>query len=137
MKPFVLDASVSASWCLKDESNDRADTLLGMLLETEAIVPPIWPVEMANVLIMAERKGRMTDSDAIRTTELLLSLPIVVEETDIAVMSGIRTLAREHQLTAYDSSYLEAAQRLNLPLETLDTKLRKAAGLSGVKLLPE
>ena len=56
MKPFVLDASVSASWCLKDESNDRADTLLGMLLETEAVVPPIWPVEMANVLIMAERK---------------------------------------------------------------------------------
>ena len=134
MSKFILDCSISASWCLKDESNDEASKILDRLGEDEALVPAIWPIEMANVLVVAERRGRISAADATRAVELLLSLPIEAEKGGVENMVRISVLAREHKLTAYDACYLELAQRTGLPMATLDHALRAAAHECGVPL---
>jgi predicted nucleic acid-binding protein len=136
VKPFVLDCSVSASWCLKDASNDAAEEILLKLSRVEALTPPLWPFEMANVLTVAERRGRISPADASRAVEVLLSLPIRVEPGGIGDMERSRSLAREHGLSAYDACYLDLAQRYGIALATLDAALVRAARKSGVSVLP-
>ncbi len=137
MSRFVLDCSVSAAWCLSDESSEAAEKILYRLAGEEAVVTPLWIAEMANVLVMAERRGRITPADASRAVELVLSLPIQVEFADLRTLNASRLLAREYELSAYDASYLELAQREGLPLATMDRTLSMAARRCGVPVLPE
>jgi predicted nucleic acid-binding protein len=131
---FILDCSISASWCLKDESNDEANKILDRMGEDEALVPSIWPVEMASVLVVAERKGRISTADAVRAVEILLSLPIRADKRNLENLGTLRLLARENKLSAYDACYLELAQRTGLPIATLDHGLQAAAVKCGVPL---
>jgi len=129
---FILDCSISASWCLKDASNEEANSILELMRESEAHVPSIWPVEMANVLVVAERRSRISAADAARAIEILLSLPIKADKGYLENLDAIRLLAREHRLSAYDACYLELAQRTGLPIATFDHALQTAAGNCGV-----
>lgn len=92
---------------------------------------------MANFLVVAERKGRITPADAARAFELVWSLPIEIEPPGLTSINASRLLAMEYGLTAYDSCYLELARRLALPLATLDRDLASAARKCGVSLLVE
>ena len=76
---FVIDNSVVMSWCFRDETNKYADAVLEMLTETTAYVPSIWPLEVVNVLLVAERKKRLSEADSARFLTLLSQLPIIVE----------------------------------------------------------
>ncbi|MBN2034638.1 MAG: type II toxin-antitoxin system VapC family toxin [Deltaproteobacteria bacterium] len=134
MNRFILDCSISASWCLKDESNNEANKILDRLGEDEALVPSLWPIEMANVLVVAERRRRISTADAARAVEILLSLPIHADKGNLENLGAIRLMAREHKLSAYDACYLELAQRTGLPIATLDHALQAAAGKCGVTL---
>jgi predicted nucleic acid-binding protein len=131
---FILDCSISASWCLKDESNEEANKILDRLAEDGALVPSIWPVEMANVLVVAERRKRISAADAARAIEILLSLPIHADKGNLEDLDAIRLMAWEHKLSAYDACYLELAQRTGLPIATLDHALQAASGKCGVAL---
>jgi predicted nucleic acid-binding protein len=135
LSTFVLDCSVSASWCLQDETNEQAAAVLENLKKDKALVPCLWPIEMANVLVVAERRKRINHADATRALELLLSLPIVVEPGDEATVRALQETAREHNLSAYDASYLELARRAGLPLATVDQSLRTAAEKDGIPLI--
>jgi predicted nucleic acid-binding protein len=131
----VLDCSVSAAWCLRDESSAEADRFLGLLVRGEAHVPAVWTVEIANVLVVAERKRRITEADARLALELLGRLPILVDTATAEAMPDLRAVAAGSRLSAYDASYLEVALRRELPLASLDPALRSAAAASGVRLL--
>lgn len=132
---FVLDCSVSAAWCLKDESTEGAERSLRLLATGEALVPALWVVEMANVLLVAERRGRITARDAASALELLEQLPILVHNGTMESMLRIRTLAAKHGLTAYDACYLDLALQNHLPLASLDQTLRDAAKAASVRLV--
>lgn len=124
----VIDNSVVMSWCFEDEANQYADNVLESLRHVRAIAPVIWPLEIGNVLAVAERKGRLKYIDCIQFWELLSELPIEVEgQVSEKVMMNVYTLAREAQLSTYDASYLELAMRKKLPLATSDKALLKAA----------
>jgi predicted nucleic acid-binding protein len=135
LKRFVLDCSISASWFLLDESNVAAEAVLERLSDEEAVVPALWTVEMVNVLVVAERKGRISPSDAARALEVISNLPVIVEQADLATMKSCRVIAREHSLSSYDACYVEIALRLGLPLASLDRELITAARNSGIPLL--
>jgi predicted nucleic acid-binding protein len=125
---FVVDNSVVMSWCFEEEENSYAEAVLESLEAGEAFVPAIWPLEVGNVLLVAERKKRLSQAAVVRFLELLGGLPIVVEqETPDRMLKEIVSLAREHRLSTYDASYLDLAMRLDLPLSTRDTSLMKAA----------
>jgi hypothetical protein len=57
--PFVLDASMTMTWCFADESTPYSRRVLQLLLNTYAEVPAVWVFEVANVLAVG-------DSDLIK-----------------------------------------------------------------------
>ena len=132
---FVVDNSVVMSWYFKDETNNYADNVLDKLTDAIAVVPSIWPLEVVNVLIVAERQRRLSESDSIRFLTLLSQLPIVLEYERPEMMKELLALARAYNLSSYDASYLYLAMRKGLPIATLDNKLIEAAGRIEVPIL--
>jgi predicted nucleic acid-binding protein len=130
---FVLDCSVTMAWYFKDEANDYADAVRTSLGSVGAAVPALWPLEVANILVLGERRKRSTEAEAAAWLQFMRRLPIRVdEETPARAWSGILHVARGHGLSAYDAAYLELALRLGLPLASLDDGLKKAASAAGV-----
>ncbi|MDP2854788.1 MAG: type II toxin-antitoxin system VapC family toxin [Smithellaceae bacterium] len=133
---FVIDNSVVMSWCFKDETKKYTDAMLDRLENATAYVPTIWPLEVGNVLLVAERKKRLSESDSFRFIALLNALPIIVEqEPPERMLSEILNLAREHKLSSYDASYLDLAIRKGLPFASTDDHLINAAKRCGVSIL--
>lgn len=132
---FVLDCSVAMAWCFEDESAGYADAVLGALEGAEALVPGLWSLEVANVLLVAERRGRISEAAAARFVELLRGLPISIDGEDAGrALGNVLSLARERSLSSYDAAYLDLAMREGLPLATLDQRLRESALRSGVQV---
>ena len=131
---FVVDASIAMAWCFEDEATDATDALLDRLQGDRAVVPAIWPLEVANVLLVAERRRRLTEAQASRFLEILAQLPIDVDDSAVDA-AAVVAAGRRHALTSYDASYLVLAERLGASLATLDRSLAKAARRAGVQLL--
>jgi len=132
---FVLDTSVVMAWCFEDEANEYADSILECLAEKSALAPAIWPLEVGNVLVVAERRERIIKAESLQFLELLRQLPIEVELTsEQRMFDAVLSLAREHSLSTYDAAYLDLALQTDLKLATLDRSLREAANRSGVTL---
>jgi len=134
MKALVCDCSVSAAWCLDDEASAAADEVLTLAAGAEILVPAIWPAEMANVFWAAERRDRITAVDADAALVALGRLPIRVDPGAPDSAQRLLTVARAHNLSAYDAAYLELALRHGVPLATLDRQLGEAAHAAGVNL---
>jgi predicted nucleic acid-binding protein len=131
--PFVLDASVSGSWALSDETSAIADAAAERLKADNALVPHIWWYEVRNLLLISERRKRITTSDIVVFLGFLSDHPIQIDQAeDEHIILG---LARQHHLSFYDAAYLAVALRHHVPLATLDKNLRTAALATGVLLL--
>lgn len=132
---FVLDGSVTMAWYFADEMNDYANSVRESLDESRAVVPSLWPLEVANTILVGEKRKRSTAAQAATWVGLLLSLPIAVDEqTASQAFSAILNLGRAQNLSAYDAAYLELAMRRGLALATLDDKLKAAALSVGVAI---
>ncbi len=133
---FVLDASVALAWHFDDEAAGYPDRVLERLRDDNAIVPAIWPLKVANALAVAERRGRISAAGVARAAELLLELPVSIQDSSAQFTLGpVLDLARAQGLTAYDAAYLELSMRAGLALATKDDVLRAAALRAGVPLL--
>jgi predicted nucleic acid-binding protein len=132
---FVVDCSIAMTWLFIEATPTTAGLFDRLATET-VLVPAWWFVEIANVLTLAERKGRITPAQSGAFIADLGKLDI--EQDDQApgrAFAHLLPLCRTHQLTSYDAIYLDLAVRSNLPLATLDDDLRKAARKLGVRLL--
>jgi predicted nucleic acid-binding protein len=131
----VVDASVALAWGFPDEGSAYADGVLEGLDERPALVPALWALEVANGLVIGERRKRLQQADISRFVALLEGLTIIQDERSVnETVAGIVPLAREHKLSAYDAAYLDLAIREGAPLATLDNPLRKAAKAAGVRI---
>jgi predicted nucleic acid-binding protein len=125
---FVVDNSVVMAWCFDDESSRYTDAVLDSLKESAAYVPSIWPLEVANVLLVAQKRGRLSRAKSILFMNMLNALPISMEiENRMRIFGEVFSLGSDLGITAYDASYLDLAMRKGIPIATLDTSLRKAA----------
>jgi predicted nucleic acid-binding protein len=131
---LVLDASVTLNWCYPDEHSDYAYHVLDALEKTQAWVPSLWAVEIANALVSGERRQRLTAADTARFLELIKGLSIETDTQTASRAFDTLQLARTYALSAYDAAYLELAMREGLPLATLDERLKNAANVSGVAI---
>jgi predicted nucleic acid-binding protein len=134
---LVLDASVAVAWCFDEEATTTTETALDLLYAgAELVVPPLWPFEVANALLSAERRKRISVAELTALIDRISSFPISIEPIDSTLAFGpVLARARQHGLTAYDAAYLELALRRTLPLATLDNELRDAARLVGITLV--
>jgi predicted nucleic acid-binding protein len=124
------------SWCLPDEGG--TDPIQQEVAGSGAIAPAHWPLEVANALLMAVRRQRINTEFRNAALRDLAALPITLDaETSARAWHETLRIADTYRLTAYDAAYLELAQRLGLPLATLDAELRVAAqSLGATVLLP-
>ena len=100
------------------------------------MVPSIWPLEVVNVLLVAERHKRLTQADSVRFISLLSQLPIYVEqEWPDNRIEELLAVGRANNLSSYDTSYLYLAMRKGLPIATLDQRLIAAAQQVEVSLV--
>lgn len=133
---FVLDCSVTISWLFEEADTPALRTLRRRLVDEAALVPMHWHLEVANVLAIAERRGRYSTAEVSQLLSIVGRLSL---ETDGLPAAGaidvLLPLCRAHGLTSYDAAYLELAMRRDLPLATLDEDLRTAASAAGVELL--
>jgi predicted nucleic acid-binding protein len=133
VEALVLDGSVTLAWYFKDEADPYADAVATRFPGVQGVVPAIWPLEVANAVLMGERRKRSTEAQATQWLNHLDSLPISVDdETAAHAWGDVLRLARAHRLSAYDAAYLELALRRILPLATLDGPLKTAAKAIGV-----
>lgn len=132
---FVLDASVTAAWCFGDEATQASRALHESLGSRRAVVPTLWHAENANLLLVAERRNRITPERCTELLELIGILPVeTIDESD-RIRGPILRLARTHRLTVYDAIYLDLAIQRGLALATRDQDLRRAADAAGVKVI--
>ncbi|MCC6867372.1 MAG: type II toxin-antitoxin system VapC family toxin [Burkholderiales bacterium] len=135
---IVVDSSVVLSWLFRDEHTTGTDALLRQVLQSGAIVPSLLKLEVANALEMAVRRRRIDAAFRDASLRDLLAFPIAVDvDTDRNAWGSTLSLAVQHGLTVYDAAYLELAQRLRLPLATLDHELREACRRAKVQTLPK
>src|SRR5215831_20180862 len=131
--PFVLDASIPACWALQDEEDPRADTAFARIKGDEAVVPSLWWFEIRNILVVNERRKRITESDTGVFLRDLAGLRVRVDREPEE--SVVLRLARRYGLSVYDASYLEVAIREAIPLATLDAQLTASARAGGSGLI--
>jgi predicted nucleic acid-binding protein len=132
---FVLDASMALSWCFEDEASRYSNDVLDSLSSDTGIAPPLWPLEVSNGLLMAERRNRTTPQTAAKFLEQLVKLPLQISSRgDLSIAEDLLDCGRKYGLTAYDSCYLLLALKEGHPLATEDKLLRKACRRAGVAL---
>ncbi|WP_457798970.1 type II toxin-antitoxin system VapC family toxin [Methylocystis sp. S23] len=133
MTLFVIDASILAAAALADEQHPRAVEAVTLLRKGGALAPSLLFFEIRNVLLINERRKRLSEQDSAAFLNILGRLPI---ETDRACgETQLLLLARKHRLTSYDAAYLELALRKGLPLATLDADLERAAHAESVEII--
>ena len=138
MTAFVLDNSVAMRWLLaSNKASDQryAELVLKSLVDAEVLVPNLWHLEVANVLLSATNRKEIEVSEVERFTAQLENLPITVDTlTANQVFGHTISLARAYRLSSYDAAYLELALREGLPLASLDKDLLKAAKRSDIEI---
>jgi predicted nucleic acid-binding protein len=137
LRRLVLDAAVVVAWCFEDEKTPYTERLLDLLAAGgEALVPAVWPAEVTNALLSAERSRRIALAQVRLFLDRLAGFAITIDPVQTArAFDSVLSVARERNLTTYDAAYLELALRERLPLATLDRALRKAAKAAGVAIL--
>jgi predicted nucleic acid-binding protein len=133
--PVVIDASVTAAWCFHDEATDASRALHRSLPYRQVVVPLLWHAECANLLLMAERRKRISADRCLELLELLGGLPIDTDAETARIRGPVFRLARAHRLTVYDAIYLDLASRRGIGLATRDNELRRAAVAVDVPLI--
>jgi predicted nucleic acid-binding protein len=133
---IVIDASIALSWCFEDEASDKTDAVANRVIAEGGLVPSLFHLELANVLLQSERRGRISPSEIAQRLDLIAQMPIETDpQTAGRAWSDTLSLARAHKLTSYDAAYLELAARRGAELATKDKALATAADQLGVTLI--
>lgn len=133
--PFVLDNSVVTGWYLNDQASAYTDAIALKLQDDKALVPPLWQMELANVLKTACTKGKLPLTQARQILDVLAQLPIEVDNGPAPGQRQLFELAMRYGLSSYDAAYLELAMRHGLPIATRDEQLKLAASAAGVDIV--
>jgi len=138
MDRLIVDASIAVAWVHPGQATPQTDALLTKVGQgTTVIVPALWPVEMANVLLVLERRNKLTAEERTTALEALRTLAVEIDhEMSALAFTRLSQLATALTLSVYDAAYLELALRLKLPLACKDGPLREAAKQRRVVILP-
>ena len=132
----VIYSSVVLTWCFEEKASPQTDALFERVRDRGAVVPALWHLELANLLLQADKRRRIAAADVVTRLELIAELPIATDpETAVRAWREVIALARAERLTACDAAYLELAVRRGLPLSTRDDALISAAGRVGVAII--
>jgi predicted nucleic acid-binding protein len=134
---FVADASVGFAWVYHGQATPETHRLLEMIKSgTRVIVPAFWFLEISNILLVAQRRNRISVAQRNEALEKLAGMQFTVDEdASRRAFNQISDLAEKHNLSVYDAVYLDLALRYSVPLASRDGSLNTAAGKCGIKSL--
>lgn len=135
MNRIIVDASRIGNAVLPDERGDFTESLLGLLADSELIEPCHWPIEVANLVLKASRRDRLSIPERNEARE---AISVLIASSEVELVPhpiAALDLAVSHNISVYDAAYLELALRTGLPLLTSDGALYNAARRSGVELV--
>jgi predicted nucleic acid-binding protein len=132
----VADASVAIGWVHPAQATAHTAAMLDAIDEGATLeAPALWPLEVANALLVPQRRRKLTEDERVAGLGWLRGLPLRLDhEMAGLAFSCLSELASVHQLSVYDAVYLELAQRRRLPLGCKGGPLRRAARRAGVSL---
>ncbi len=133
---FVADASVAVGWVHPAQATRQTAAMLDAIADGATLeVPALWPLEVANALVVLVRRRKLSEDERQAGINWLRGLRLRIDH-DMAslALSRLSELAAAYQLSVYDAAYLELAQRRTLVLGCKDGALRKAAKQVGVSL---
>jgi predicted nucleic acid-binding protein len=135
-KPFIADASIAVAWIHPAQATTETDAMLAAIEAGATVeVPALWPLEVANALIVLVRRNKLREQDRQSALNWLRALPVKIDHDTASLgLTTLSELASTHTLSVYDAAYLELARRRKLPLGCKDGPLRTAAKQAGVKL---
>ncbi len=135
---MIADISVVLAWLFEEDQTADALKILPIIEKQGLLVPPLWWSELENGILMGERRGRIAFAELSAFLKLVRALPIRTDETPRhRISDSIITIGRQHQLTAYDATYIELALREAAVLATFDTAIRRCATALSIKVLPK
>jgi predicted nucleic acid-binding protein len=130
--PLIVDASVAVAWFVRNQATGYTDRVRRQARGERLHVPAVWPLEFTNALWQLERRKLLSDRQVNTIIDLAEPLDIVVHR-DAPVPRRLLAIAREHDLTAYDASYLDLALALRYPVACRDGALKDALRAAGLK----
>ena len=133
---FVVDASIAVAWVHPGQATSETDALLDAIADGATLeVPALWPLEVANALLVLVRRRKLTEDEREAGLGWLRGLPVRLDHDGAALaFSKLSELAVTHDLSVYDAAYLELAHRRKLPLGCKDGPMKRAAERAGVTL---
>jgi predicted nucleic acid-binding protein len=135
MNAVVVDYSVATARCFEDERDAMANAVLDVAGEVDVWVSSVWPVEVANVILVAERRGRLKSTDSTRFVELLGNLPILVDgTTHERAVGSIVSRGRALALSSQNVAYVDLAEHRGAALATRDARMAAACKASGIQV---
>jgi predicted nucleic acid-binding protein len=135
---FVADASVAIAWVHPGQATTTQALLASIADGAVFEVPVIWPLEVANALLVLRRRGRLTERERKVAAETLRMLPSIVDaDTSSLAFGPLSEIGAKYGLSVYDAAYLELAKRHGLPLACKDGPLLVAARKARVAIWTE
>lgn len=132
-----VDASVAIGWVHPGQATPATQRLLASVRQGTLIeAPALWPLEVANVLLVLVRHRKLTEAERLSSLNWLERLAVKIDhEMAHLAFTTVSELASRHSLSSYDAAYLELCLRRGLPLGCKDGPLKEAAGKCGVTVL--
>lgn len=130
---LIVDASVAIAWFVRNQATGYTDRIRKQARRQRLHVPAVWPLEVTNALRQLERRKLLSNRQVDTIIELLEPLDIMVHKEPLAPRH-LLAVSRNHDLTAYDASYLDLALALRYPVACCDGALKAALSAAGLKL---
>lgn len=134
MTSWIIDASVTINWILKDELDRHYSIAVFQALgNREVRVPSLWLLEVTNVLLTAHRRNRVSLQELRRLLADIEELEFQLEPLRTGSASRLMELAMQYHLTVYDAAYLDLGLRTGFPIATHDKALLAAMQSANVE----
>lgn len=131
--PLIIDASVAIAWFARNQATAYTDRVRWQARGERLHVPGLWPLEFTNALRQLERRRLLSERQVNTIIDLIEPLDIVVHK-EAPAPRRLLAIARKHDLTTYDASYVDLALTLRYPVACRDGVLKDALRAAGLKL---
>lgn len=125
---IVIDPGIAIRWIVQTNGSVYAKKVLNYLRDQTSYVPACWHTEVLNGLLNAEYDHLITESNVEGLLFIVDKLNI---QTDLytreRAFNKTISLARANKLNGFQATLLELSMRMQLPLATLNPKLKIAA----------
>jgi predicted nucleic acid-binding protein len=123
---YVIDCSTAFKWVVAEADTPKAAHLRDDYLNAvhDLLVPELFPTEIGNSLLVAERRGPIKAGEGARLlADVLMTLPALHDT--LLILARAYEIAHAHRETVYDCLYVALAERETCEFITADDKLVK------------